>query len=331
MFRALNMFAALILVLPLAANAATTLKISTLYPDGTAVVKALKSAGETIEKETDGRVSLKIYPGGVMGDDRAVQRKIRIGQLHGQMAQGGAFARAWPDSQILNMPLTFNNYEEVDAVREQLDPVIEKGLEEHGWVTFGLVDGGFAYVMSAKPVKSVQDLRDQKLWLPAADTASAEAAKTLGLSPIVLNIGAVLTSLQTGAINAFAAPPVAALTLQWYSRVDYVTDLPLLYTYGVLAIDKRHFGKLSEADQKVVHRVLDARFDDIDRDSREQNRAAFQAIQKQGLETVTPSDEQRAEWKRYADKATAELVREGQITQPMLDRLNQALSDYRAR
>ncbi|HAS30663.1 MAG TPA: C4-dicarboxylate ABC transporter, partial [Alcanivorax sp.] len=79
---------------------ATTLKISTLYPDGTAVVKALKQAGDTIEQETDGRVSLKIYPGGVMGDDRAVQRKIRVGQLHGQMAQGGAFAGAYADSQI---------------------------------------------------------------------------------------------------------------------------------------------------------------------------------------------------------------------------------------
>lgn len=309
---------------------ATTLKISTLYPDGTAVVKALRSAGEAIQEETEGRVSLKIYPGGVMGDDRAVQRKIRIGQLDGQMAQGGAFARDWPDSQILNMPLTFNDYDEVDAVRAELDPLIQKGLEEHGWVTFGLVDGGFAYIMSAKPVQSVADLRRQKLWLPSADTASAEAAKTLKLSPIVLNIGSVLTSLQTGAINAFAAPPVAALTLQWYSRVDYVTDLPLLYTYGLLAIDKRHFSKLENDDQQVVRRVLNATFQQIDRDSREQNKAAFQAIQQQGLEIVTPTAEQLDEWKRYADKATTELVEEGQITQPMLDRLHQALSDYRA-
>ena len=100
---------------------------------------------------------------------------------------------------------------------------------------------------------------------------------------------------------------------------------------GGLALDRSDCGKLREADKRGVQRVLGARFDDIDRGSREQSRAAFQEIQKQGLETVTPSDEQRAEWKRYADKATAELVREGQITQPMLDRLNQALSDYRAR
>lgn len=319
----------LIALFPLVASAATILKISTLYPDGTAVVKALKSASETIERKTEGRVSLKVYPGGVMGDDRAVQRKIRIGQLDGQMAQGGAFARIWPDSQILNVPLTFNDYHEVDAVRAELDPLIEKGLEQHGWVTFGLVDGGFAYIMSVNPVRSVQDLREQKLWLPAADIASAEAAKSLGLSPIVLNIGAVLTSLQTGTINALAAPPVAALTLQWYSRLNYITDLPLLYTYGLLAIDKRHFSKLSGADQQLVREVLNARFEQINRDSREQNKAAFQAIKKQGLQAVMPTPDQRTEWKRYADKATAELVREGQLSETMLERLHDALRKHR--
>ena len=326
--RMLRISVALLALMPVLALA-TTLQISTLYPDGTAVVTALKQAGDTIEQETDGRVSLKIYPGGVMGDDRAVQRKIRVGQLHGQMAQGGAFAGAYADSQILNVPLTFNDYGEVDAARAELDPLIQQGLEDNGWVSFGLVDGGFAYIMSANPVRSLDDLRDQKLWLPSGDSASANAADTLGLSPIVLNIGSVLTSLQTGAVNAFAAPPVAALTLQWYSRVDYVTDLPLLYTYGLLAIHKRHFDRLAEDDQAVVRRVLESAFDTIDRDSREQNKDAFQAVRNQGLELVAPSDEQRAEWKRYADKATNELVEEGELSRDMLDRLHRILKAHR--
>ena len=92
---------------------------------------------------------------------------------------GGAFAGAYADSQILNVPLTFNNYAEVDAARAELDPLIQQGLEDNGWVSFGLVDGGFAYIMSANPVRSLDDLRDQKLWLPSGDSASANAADTL--------------------------------------------------------------------------------------------------------------------------------------------------------
>lgn len=326
----LRILAGLLVCLPLLAQAQTTLKISTLYPDGTSVVTDLKKAGDDIAAQTEGRVKLKIYPGGVMGDDRAVQRKISIGQLHGAVAQAGAFAQFYKDSQILNVPLAFKSYAEVDHVRAALDAEIKQGFEENGWVTFGGIDGGFAYVMSADPVASVAQLREQKLWLPANDPASEKAARVFGLSPILLNIGTVLTSLQTGAVNAYAAPPVAALTLQWHSRVKYLTDVPLLYTYGVLAISNKHFGKLSAEDQKVVRSVLESTIAKLDKDSRAENIAAFDAIQKEGLTLVTPSEAEMADWQTYAEKATRELVEEGEISAAMLQRLKELLAEHRA-
>ena len=321
---------ALVLTLPWVAQAQTTLKISTQYPDGTMLVNHLKDAGAEIADKTEGRVKLKVYPGGVMGDDRAVQRKISIGQLHGAFAQTGAFAQLYSDSQVLNLPLAFDSYEEVDYVRTKLDPVIRKGFDKNGLVTFGAVDGGFAYVMSVDPVSSVADLRKQKLWLPANDTASATAAKVFELSPIMLNLGTVLTSLQTGAINAFAAPPAAALALQWHSRVKNLTDVPLLYTYGVLAISKKHFAKVSQADQAIVRAVLEKSFKQMDAESRADNIKAFEAIQQQGIALVKPNAEQMKEWKQYANKATKELTKAGEISQEIVDQLKAVVAEYRA-
>lgn len=320
----------LMLVLPGLVSAATVLKISTLYPDGTAVVKGIKDAGAQIEKRTEGRVKLKVYPGGVMGDDRAVQRKIRIGQLHGAIAQGGAFARYYKDSQVYNAPLAFNSYEEVDYVRERLDPVLKQGFEENGWATFGFIDGGFAYIMSNAPVKTVEDIRQQKIWLPANDPLSAELAEVLEVSPIMLNIGSVLTSLQTGAIDAFAAPPVAALTLQWYSRVKYLTDMPLMYTYGMLAISKKHFSRVGEADRQVVRDVLETTVGELDAASRKDNRAAFDSVVKQGVQPVEPPPEALQNFHEYADKATAQLVEEGEFSQDILNRMNGLLQEFRS-
>lgn len=325
----LRWLAVVVALVPMLAGA-TTLKISTLYPDGTSVVAELKAASGEIEKATQGRVKLKVYPGGVMGDDKAVQRKIKIGQLHGALTQAGAFAGFYKDSQILNVPLAFRSYDEVDYVRERLDKEIQAGFKKNGWTTFGAVDGGFAYVMSTEPVASVDELQSQKLWLPANDPASAMGAKVFGLSPIMLNIGTVMTSLQTGAIDAFAAPPVAALTLQWYSQVDFVTNVPLLYTYGVLAISNKHFGRLSGEDQAAVSRILEATFEKMDASSREENKAAFEAVQEQGLAIIDPTDEQMAQWRSYANKATVELVEAGEVSQAMLDRLNALLAEYRA-
>ena len=319
-----------LLLLPCLVHAETTLKISTQYPDGTMLVNHLKAASEEISAQTEGRVRLKVYPGGVMGDDRAVQRKISIGQLHGSFAQAGAFAQQYRDSQVLNLPLAFNSYDEVDFVRATLDPIIQEGFAENGLITFGAVDGGFAYVMSAKPVASVEQLREQKLWLPANDTGSAKAAKVFKLSPIMLNLGTVLTSLQTGAINAFAAPPAAALALQWHSRVENLTDMPLLYTYGILAINQKHFAKLSKADQKVVQTVLEDSVKQMDAESRADNIKAFAAVQKQGIQLVKPSAEQLAQWQKYGGEATAELVEEGEVSQAMLDRMQGLLTEYRA-
>lgn len=307
-----------------------TLRISTVYPEGTAVVSALKAASAEIEQRTDGRVSLRIYPGGVMGDDRTVQRKISIGQLHGALAQGGAFSRFYRDSQILNLPIAFRSYDEVDHVRAALDPIIRQGFLDNGWVMFGPVDGGFAYVMSQNKVDSVEALREQKLWLPANDTGSEKAARVFGVSPIMLSVGTVLTSLQTGAIDTFAAPPVAALTLQWHSRVKHMTNVPLLYTYGMLAISDKYFNQLSEADQKVVNEVLTQAFARMDRDSREENLRAYDAIQQQGLNLVSPTPEQLAEWRSYADKAIDQLVSDGEISRQMLDRLQSLLAEHRA-
>jgi len=316
-----------LLLLPCLVHAETTLKISTQDPDGTMLVNHLNAAREEISAQTEGRVRLKVYPGGVMGDEREVQRKISIGQLHGSFAQAGAFAQQYRDSQVLNLPLAFNSYDEVDFVRATLDPIIQEGFAENGLITFGAVDGGFAYVMSAKPVASVEQLREQKLWLPANDTGSAKAAKVFKLSPIMLNLGTVLTSLQTGAINAFAAPPAAALALQWHSRVENLTDMPLLYTYGILAINQKHFAKLSKADQKVVQTVLEDSVKQMDAESRADNIKAFAAVQKQGIQLVKPSAEQLAQWQKYGGEATAELVEEGEVSQAMLDRMQGLLTE----
>lgn len=307
-----------------------TFKISTLYPEG-AVVARLKQAGTEIEKRTGGAVKLKIYPGGVQGDDATVLRKIRTGQLHGALTQAGAMAPFYKDIQVYNVPLAFRSEAEVDYVRSQMDRVLMADLEKTGWISFGLVDGGFANVMSNAPVATVEDLRRQKLWVPANDPASEQAAKSWGIAPIVLPYGDVLTSLQTGAINAVAVPPVAALVMQWHTRVKYRTDVPLLYTYGLMTIGDKHFAKIDPAQQQVMREVLGAAFADLDRLSRKDSLAALATLQnKQGIQTVKPTPAQFAQWEQLAQKATDDVVARGELSAGALAQLRRHIADFRA-
>jgi len=311
-------------------HAATVFKIASISPDGSAWMRQMRATAKTIETQTEQRVSFKFYPGGVMGNDKAVQRKIRIGQLQGGAFPGGALASVYPDSQIYNMPLMFRSYDEIDYVRKALDADIVAGYEKGGFVTFGLAEGGFAYLMTNnRPVTTPDALKQQKVWVPNDDPASTKALSTFDVSPIPLAVPDVLASLQTGLIDTVAASPIVAIALQWHTQVKYMTDLPLVYFYATLAIDKKSFSKLSPADQTTVRNALTDTFKQIDAQNRKDNVAAFDALKKQGISASTLSEQERALWLQKSNAAIKSYVDSGFVSQTAFDRVNKLLTEYR--
>jgi TRAP-type C4-dicarboxylate transport system substrate-binding protein len=310
---------------------AVTLKISTAYPDGTSILNTFRAAADEIERDTQGRVKMRFYPGGVMGDDQAVLRKVRIGQLHGAIIQTGLFADVYRDSQIYNAPMLFRDFDEVDYIRSKFDQTIIDGYEAGGWNTFGLMEGGFAYLVSVNPVITREDLKAQKFWIPANDAVSENISKAFGVSPIVLGYGEVKTSLETGAINALASPPIATISMQWFTKVRYVTDQPFLYTAATLAIDNKVFNKISPEDQLIVSQYLGGASKALDKQNRLDNIKAYAALLNQGLEVVAMSDSERSRLLADSQMAAEKLVEMGQYSQEVYDLVNGWLIEYRAR
>ncbi|MBA3012924.1 MAG: C4-dicarboxylate ABC transporter, partial [Desulfobacula sp.] len=226
-----------------------TFKIATISPEGSMWMEKMREGATAVAKQTQNRVLFKFYPGGVMGNDNAVLRKIRIGQLQGGAVVAGSLSSYFPANQIYAQPMKFKTLEEVDYVRQHMDSFIIDGLDKAGFVTFGISGGGFAYIMSKEPIETVQDLQKQKVWIPDNDKLSQDAIASFGVSPIPLPIADVRTSLQSGLIDTVATSPVGAIVLQWHTQIKYVTNIPLIYLYAVLAIDKDQFLKLPPQDQ----------------------------------------------------------------------------------
>ncbi len=319
----------LALLLPLSAGA-VTLKIATAIPDGTNWMKELRAGAQEINKRTQGRARIRFYPGGVMGNDSSVLRKIKVGQLHGAALTGGSLAKINPDTQIYSLPFTFRNYAEVDYVRSKMDADLIKGLYEKGYVSFGISEGGFAYLMSRAPVTATADLAARKIWIPEGDRINQEAFAQFGISTIQLAMTDVLTALQTGLIDTVATTPVGAIALQWHTRVKYLTDTPLLYVTGTIVVKRRAFEKLTPADQAIVHEVMGGVFQRLNHINREDNRKAYEALKQQGIEFVRPTPAEIAEWRSGAERAVAKLVRKGYLHQPIIDTFQHHLADYRA-
>ncbi|MBD3645864.1 MAG: TRAP transporter substrate-binding protein DctP, partial [Pseudomonadales bacterium] len=234
-----------------------------------------------------------------------------------------------PELQVYNLPLQFRNFEEVEYVRKRMDPMIIEGLNEGGIVSFHLIETGFAYILSKDPVRSVEDLDKVKAWVPEGDPVSADMVQAFGLSPIPLQITDVLAGLQTGLIDAVAVPPIVALTLQWHNHVNYITDLPIMYIYSMLALDKGAFNSISEADQAIVYEVMNRVFEEVDDNNREGNIEAYQALLNQGIKEVKPSAEDLPAWNSRIQRSITYLIENDKLSPRAINLFTDYLAEAR--
>jgi TRAP-type C4-dicarboxylate transport system substrate-binding protein len=288
----------------------TQLKIATLAPEGSSWMTEAHGAADEISKRTQGRVALRFYPGGTMGADAAVLRKMRIGQLQGGAVLAGGLSQVEPNTELYNLPLLFHDYEEVDAVRAVFDGQLIARLEKAGLASFGFLETGFVYLMSTEPVSRFDDLKGRKIWMPEGDSISRAIADASGLSPVPLAISDVLTGLQTGLVDTVAAPPVGAVALQWFTKAKYLTDLPVTYVYGTLVITDKAMDQLAPADRDAVREVLSNAIARLDHSAREDTRSAREALVRQGVTFIEPTDELRSRWYSVAADATKKLLHE---------------------
>jgi TRAP-type transport system periplasmic protein len=320
----------LLLSLSPLSQAATTLKIATIAPDGTNWMKSMRGAADEIKKETDGRVKLKFFPGGVQGSDKSVLRKMQIRQLQGGAVSAGALSNITNISQLYSLPFTFRNEAEVSAVRSEFDPIINKALEDKGYILLGMANGGFAYIMSNKSITALSDFQGQKVWVPEGDVVSQTTFDKAGISPVSLPISDVYTSLQTGLIDTAGVNLSASIALQWHSKLSYTTDFPLLFLMGMLVVDKPSFDKIDAADQVIVRNVMKSTFLAMDEQNIKDEEGAREALIKGGMKFVPLSDTEKAAWHTLAETTLTELANKGVYPVELYQKLQQRLTTMRA-
>jgi TRAP-type C4-dicarboxylate transport system substrate-binding protein len=308
---------------------AVDFKIATIAPEGSQWMQDIRAAAADIKTATQGRVVVKLYGGGVMGNEKQVLRKIRIGQLHGGAFTASGLAERYPDIVVYGLPMIFASQDEVDYVRQRMDGTLLKGLEQAGFVAFGFAGGGFARIFANRPVTGTADTRGQKIWVPEGDRVSTAAMEALRLSPVALPVTDVLTGLQTGLIDVVAAPPVGVIALQWHTRVKYMTTTPLMYTMGLMAVDAPAFGKLSAGDQAVFRDAMMAVYRRLDQKSASDDQAAQKALQAGGIKLIEANADDVKGWRDAVAIANRQLGEQGVYAPGLLAQVQSYLQEYR--
>ena len=321
-----------VVLVPLQLSAAEfTLKFATLAPAGSTWMNLLEEWGRSVHERSNGRLEFKFYPGGVQGDEPDVLKKIRFGQLHGGAFTGYGIGQMYSPARVLEMPFLFDNYAEIDHVRAQLMPEFEAGFQDRGYRLLGWMEVGFVYFFSQQPVDNFDDLKKRRIWLWQGDALGEAMFRAGELAPVPLSITDVFTSLSTGLIDTVYCTPLASIALQWFTKTQYVADLPLTNGIGALVVSNKFFDGLPPDLQAVLTETGHVAGEKLIAATRIDNDKSLDVLKQEGLKFVMPPEQiDRAELLRMRDAAAAELTASGYIPEDLYKRTWEHLKKYRA-
>jgi TRAP-type C4-dicarboxylate transport system substrate-binding protein len=304
-----------------------TIKFATLAPEGSTWMNVMKEYDQAIRKESGGRMGFKIYAGGVQGDEKDVLRKIKLGQLHSAGVTGNGLTTIAPRVRILDSPFLFKSYAEADYIYHTFDKEFNQAFEENGYVNLGWAEVGFVYVFTNSPVKTHTEMKGVKMWMWEGDPIAEATFNALDINPIPLSITDVLTSLQTKLIDGVYTTPLAAIALQWFSRVKYMLNAPLADAAGAVVISKKKFDELPNDLQEILLRngkMYMRKLTELTR-----NDTSIETLKKNGITVIDPpSSEVLASYAEIGKKARRLLINK-LFSEDLLNNVEKAVMEYR--
>ncbi len=300
-----------------------TLKYATLAPEGSTWGRYVRQMQKDMETKTQGRVKLRVFYGGVAGDEKTMMDKLKRSLIDMASFTGIELGATVPEVRLLELPFFFENHAQVDAVVAALYPDFEAKFKEKGLIVAGWGESGFVYLMSKKPIRSAADMQGVKIWAPKGDELVRTMLTEYGLVPVYLGFESVLPQLQTGGLDAVYAPPMGAIGLQWFRSLKYYSNAKLANGTGATLISEKSFKQLPPDLQKIVKEVSEENSRALIQALRAENMSGFLTLQKNGLEAVDVSPEELKKLRDTAMKVQNKLV--GRLySQELLDKARRA-------
>ncbi|MGR3220111.1 MAG: TRAP transporter substrate-binding protein [Candidatus Anammoxibacter sp.] len=310
------------------AEAPKIIRLATLAPEGSTWANVFHDIDDELQSKSKGNLRLKIYAGGVAGDEAGYIRKMRISQIHCAAFTSLGLSEILPEARILDLPCFYKNYDEIDIVKNSLCDVLGKSFDEKGYVLLGWSELGFVYFFSKREIKSISDLRAAKMWLWKGDRMVGSLFDYLGLSPVSLSLPHVANSLQTGLIDAVYGSPIGVIALNWLKDVKYMLDLPLANAAGAVLITKKYYNSMSADLQDILKDTFKKHMVRLTELTREDNAKSIEVIHEYGVK-LTAADSDLINELDRCSKKTCELLSGKLIPEALLNIVTKEIGKHR--
>ena len=305
------------------------IKLGTVAPEGSPWHEAMLEIAQKWKELSNGRVTLRIYAGGVVGDEKNMLRKIRIGQLHATALTSGTLMDIVPDIEAISFPMLVRTNGELDYVIEKLGPEFEARLAEKEFKVLTWSTAGWVHFFTKEPVITPDDMKKRKLFFWGSDTTYVELLKTTGFNPVPLAITDLLPSLQTGLVDSFAAPPTAALSFQWFAFAPHMTDLRWQPLPGTTVVSMKQWKRIPPDLRPLLEGVAREVGTRFQKRIRKLEREAVAAMKNHGLKvhTVPPAVEE--EWRTLVQDKAHPVFVGSRFSKEIFDTVRNVLDEYR--
>jgi TRAP-type C4-dicarboxylate transport system substrate-binding protein len=291
-----------------AADGANAIRIATLAPRSSDLVRGFVRIDNGLKKVTKGQWGIKLYPSGVAGDEKDIIRKMRIGQMDGTVVTSVGLSQILRELAVLTAPLAIENYEQVERVQKVFSEEWAAKLNENGFKVAGWGEVGMIRYFSRAPLYKITDLKKMRPWVWPDSHTMKSMWHAVGVTGVPLQVPEVYGGLQTSMIDAFTSSALATIALQWFSKVTHVTQRTQGPLIGGMVFSNEKWQSIPDDVRAQLEEQIATHYKGDVRNIREDDKTAYNNLIKRGFVSVPFTAEGEKEYQEITKKARESLV-----------------------
>ena len=323
--------AALFITLILFSVSGITIKMASPLPEGSEWHRTLLSMAEDWNRITEGRVKLRIFPGGIAGTGEEVVRRMRIGQIDMAVFTASTLASIVPDTFVMSTPFYLDTEEELDHMLAEMSPVFDETFTEKGFRMLSWSKSGWMYIYSTEKVRTPDEVRRLKFAISPEDQAAIKSFKAIGFNIIPLDVNDILMGLQGGMIESFYTSPLAAASFQWFGLAPYMIGYRIAPLIGGITISERAWRRIPARYYEELQESTDRMTRDFYQRAREMENRALDTMTDYGLEIVEISESQKEQWESIMGRDFSAFAGEDKVIgRDIFNKYRTVLEEFRS-
>jgi TRAP-type C4-dicarboxylate transport system substrate-binding protein len=289
-------------------SGAVVIKIASIAPVRSPWDKALQKVANEWERLSNGTVQVKIFPGGTVGGEQDMIRKMRLGTIQGGVFSTMGLAKVDNSMTVLCIPFLFHSREEFNAVFERMKPAFERSIQETGFRTIMWTLAGWVNFFSKKPVVTPEDLKALKISVTSDFPEIEQVWRRMGYEAVSGDSGDLMIQLQSGAVTALYLPALVAGAGQYFALAPHMLTAPLAPLVGGLIFSEKAWASIpADLRQPFLDAVAGAA-KGLYEETMALEADAVKMMKDNGLIIHDATEAALIKWREAADQAVSQLL-----------------------